>query len=146
MIGSKLNQLNSMKILLATKSSPRRQLLENIGIKNFKLVDSGFEENIDKTNLTSQEYVKLTCQGKFQNFIQNSNKDFHLAFFFDTITVDKTDKIFEKPKNEQEHFNTIKGFAGDKHFTMTYFVLAYNVNKLNELYNIQNDASEGIYI
>jgi septum formation protein len=139
MLGSIIGQLNKMDILLATKSQPRREILTKIGFNNFKLVDSGFPENIDKSGISADEYVTATCKGKFESFIQNpENKNFHFAFFFDTITVDKKGNIFEKPKDAQAHFDTIKAFSGDKHYTMTYFVIAYNPSKLIEFYGSKN--------
>ena len=58
-----LPALNKLRIVLASQSPRRIQLLTNIGL-HFRAITSAFEENLDKEIYTPQEYVCHTAKAK----------------------------------------------------------------------------------
>ena len=66
-----------MKIVLGSSSPRRKAILKGVGISKFRVEKSTFEEDIEKTGLTPEEYVMKTCEGKV-NELKSRLKDFDL--------------------------------------------------------------------
>ena len=144
MLTSFMKELNKMKVALVSKSKPRRDILEDIGFSNLLIVESGFKENLDTTTMTNEQYVMGTCRGKFESFrARQLQQGFALCFFCDTIKVDPSGKICEKPINEKEHFEMMRAFAGKEHQVHTAFIISYNPKRLAEAMGLDASAFEG---
>lgn len=64
MLAGYLEYLNTTRVILGSKSTPRKSLLESSGLK-FEIMDSEFEEDLAKENFeTPNLYVKATSYGK----------------------------------------------------------------------------------
>ena len=87
-----------MKVILASQSIGRRELLEKVQWFPFTVLPSDFEENLDKSKFaTPIDYVRATCQGKVDALmLQLKTLSWDLVIFADTI-CNLDGKIIEKP-------------------------------------------------
>lgn len=76
----------------------RKNIFDSTGYK-YKICKSDFEENLDKTGKTAEQYCLMTCKGKFDDLCEKlKNENFDVLVTGDTICV-KDNVILEKPKN-----------------------------------------------
>src|ERR1700754_495143 len=72
-----LNAMKGKRIILASASPRRRQLLAQIGLRDIEIVPSSFEENLPKS-MSAVEYVSQTATEKaldvYRKEIDNSEK------------------------------------------------------------------------
>ena len=65
MLLSIIDELNQKKIVLASGSENRKQMLQSTGLTNFIVSPSNFEENLPKEDFkTSVDYVIMTSKMK----------------------------------------------------------------------------------
>jgi septum formation protein len=111
-----LKNLENKKILLASKSPRRKQLLQNAGIQ-FELINSKEVEEIipdGYANKKAAEYLaELKASAYEDEIIENT-----LLIAADTIVCLKND-ILGKPKDHTEAFDMIKSLSGKKHKVIT---------------------------
>ena len=106
-----------MKIILATKSPRRKELLSMI-VDNFEVITSDVDENINET-LTPQELVKKLAYIKAKTvFDKTSDMHERVVIGSDTIVV-KNNVIYGKPKDHDDAVNMIKQLKNGKHEVMT---------------------------
>lgn len=102
-----------MKIILASGSPRRKEILEKIGL-NFVVEETGFEE---KTTLTKPEQiVKFFASEKAKSLISKYPLDLIIAA--DTIVV-LGKKIMGKPRNNLEAKEMLNKLSGKTHTVMT---------------------------
>ena len=123
-----LKELNQKKIVLGS-SSPRRKsiLAENIGITRFEVEKSTFEEDIDKSGLTPEQYVKMTCEGKLDE-LKTRLKDFDILICADTV-VCHDGRVFEKPKDKETAIAMLRVLSGTTHEVLTAVAIFLNEKK-----------------
>ena len=115
-----LNFLNSKKIILASNSFYRQQVLKDLKI-NFSVLPSGFSEDLQKTN--PNDYVMKTVYGKYDYFLKQYPKiDADILIFGDTI-VDLDGVILEKPKDEDEMIKFLKSFSNNSVKVITSIIV-----------------------
>ncbi|OAL38678.1 septum formation protein Maf [Fonsecaea nubica] len=108
-----LNLLRNKRIILASQSPRRKQLLGQIGLHNVEIIPSKFEENLPKT-LSPFEYVLATATQKalavYKQEVDNQAKgEPGLIIAADTIVVSSLGEILEKPTSEAHHIAMLKG-------------------------------------
>ncbi len=135
--------INKHKIVLASSSPQRKNLLENLGLK-FEVIPSNFPEDLEKT--FPIDYVKLTSEKKFESFlIENPNLNFNILITADTI-VEHKGFILEKPKTDQDVYNWFHGYSNNKVTCYTSVVFGFikkNENsQLNECYKYKQFISQ----
>lgn len=108
-----LEQLRSKRVILASASPRRKQILSYLGLPNIEIIPSNTPEDFPKT-LTPFEYALKTATHKaltvYQQQLDHPEKDDPaLIIAADTIVVDtiKGD-ILEKPRSEAQHFSMLK--------------------------------------
>jgi len=108
-------QLKGKRIILASASPGRKQLLAQIGLTNLEITPSTLPENLSKSTLGPFEYVLQTAVQKsmdvYQKALANtiaSIPDPALVIAADTIVVTKTGHILEKPRSEADHIAMLK--------------------------------------
>lgn len=120
--------LNSQRIVLASGSPRRKQILENVGI-TVEVIPSTFEEKLDKGNFQGPaQYVMETALQKTLQVVQATDKDKHppdLTIGADTV-VTMDNKIFEKPRDKEDAFQMLSSFSGRSHTVYTGVVLVTN--------------------
>uniref|UniRef100_A0A0B6Z6B4 Uncharacterized protein n=1 Tax=Arion vulgaris TaxID=1028688 RepID=A0A0B6Z6B4_9EUPU len=119
-----IHVLNAQKIILASSSPRRKQLLENIGLK-FDVLSSTFEENLDKSKYTPSEYVLETARLKTQEVAEKlrvSGSLPDLLIGADTV-VSQDNEIFEKPRDKSDAVRILSCLNGKSHTVFTGVVI-----------------------
>ena len=115
-----MSKLNSRRIVLASSSPRRKELLKNAGITKFEVFSSSFEETVDKSRiLDPASYVKKMACGKARDIwrrVCGGTKD--LVIGADTI-VYLDGRIFEKPKDEADAVSMLSMLSGRTHTVYT---------------------------
>lgn len=88
-----------MKIILASQSPRRKELLEQIGIKDYEIIVSQLEEKMD-TGLKIEERAKKSSFQKAKVVLDKTEGD-RIVIGADTV-VEKDEKIYGKPKDRAE--------------------------------------------
>ena len=107
-----LNLIRNKRVILASASPRRKQLLAQIGLTKVEIVPSKFEEDLPKTS-TPFEYVLATATAKamavYQQEADNVNQtEPGLIIAADTIVVSAMGEILEKPRSEVDHITMLK--------------------------------------
>ena len=112
-----LQKIRGKRIILASASPRRKQLLAQIGLSNVLVIPSTAPEDLAKT-LAPFEYVLLTAEQKAMNVyraeIDNPAGEPALIVAADTVVVSMTGEILEKPRSEKEHFATLQKLRDQK--------------------------------
>ncbi|KAK3099936.1 hypothetical protein FSP39_012123 [Pinctada imbricata] len=120
-----LHQLNSQRLVLASGSPRRKQILENIGLK-FDVIPSNFEENLDKSSFKHPaDYARETAKRKALEVakrLQGSDNPADLVIGADTV-ITQDDMLFEKPSNKEHAREMLTKFSGGSHFVCTGVIL-----------------------
>ncbi|KAJ5167346.1 dTTP/UTP pyrophosphatase [Penicillium canariense] len=108
-----LNNLRDKRVILASQSPRRRQIIAYLGLPNIEIIPSNADENLPKT-LTPFEYVLGTATMKARAVYE---KEIHneelgepaLILAADTIVVDVVNEsILEKPRSEAHHVSMLR--------------------------------------
>src|SRR3984957_9334991 len=107
-----LTLVRNKRVILASASPRRKQLLASIGLTNIEIIPSTFAENLPKS-ISPYEYVLATATEKAQAVyrveINNESKgEPGLIVAADTIVVSHSGEILEKPRNEAQHITMLK--------------------------------------
>lgn len=117
-------ELNNKKVILASKSPRRKELLENIGLK-FEILPSDIEEKID--NYTDfGDFVMQLAKMKGEHIAKNYEEA--IVISSDTVVV-IDGKILEKPKDREDAFKMLKMLSGNYHDVYTSIFVKDNYLK-----------------
>ncbi|XP_003747026.1 probable bifunctional dTTP/UTP pyrophosphatase/methyltransferase protein [Galendromus occidentalis] len=127
MIGPYLERLNRLRIILASASARRKEILEQIGLK-FDVVPSAFEENLDKSSFKEpQDYALRNSELKAKQ-VAESVDAFDLIIACDTIVTCRG-SIYEKPKDPSVAIQMLKDLSGstsEVHSGLTFVTVDSN--------------------
>lgn len=104
-----------MRIILASKSPRRRELME-LAEFNYEVIPSTVVEKWDKA-LNVEENSKEIAYQKAKDVFDNTSGD-RVVIGSDTIVVND-DEVYGKPKDLDEAFEMIKNLQGKKHTIFT---------------------------
>tara|TARA_B100000768_G_scaffold53994_1_gene52472 strand:+ start:344 stop:751 length:408 start_codon:yes stop_codon:yes gene_type:complete len=107
--------LKNYKVLLASGSKRRHQLLEGLEIK-FKIITHNIKESYPN-NLKGSQITDFISKKK-SLLLLNDLKENELLITSDTIVWFK-EKAIEKPKNKQEAREMLEELSGEKHQVFT---------------------------
>ena len=112
-----------MKIILASKSPRRKELLEGYGA-NIEIVPSDADEDIKENN--PSELVKKLSDIKASSVYQSvkNQMDDALVLGADTV-VYAEGKILGKPSDREDAYKMIKTISGNVHSVFTGFTIIY---------------------
>ena len=96
------------KIVLASKSYWRKALLEQIGLRDFEIVESDYEEDMDALD-DPRELAKFLALKKGEAVAEKFEDAIILSG--DTFIVFEG-KFFGKPKDSEDAKQTLKMFSG----------------------------------
>ncbi|KAL1861161.1 hypothetical protein Plec18170_001676 [Paecilomyces lecythidis] len=108
-----LIDLRSKRVILASASPRRKQIISYLGLNNVEVIPSNTPEDFPKT-MTPFEYVLATATEKattvYRQEIDNEEKgEPGLILAADTVVVDiTTGTILEKPRSEGHHIAMLK--------------------------------------
>lgn len=100
-----------MKIILASKSPRRRELLERMGLE-FTCMNSEFDESAVE-GLPPEELVCRLSEGKAQSVAARAGEDALIIAADTVVALDGT--ILGKPKDELEAFKMLSTLSGVRH-------------------------------
>lgn len=107
-----LASIRGCRIILASASPRRRQLLAQIGLSNLVVIPSTVPEAFPKT-LSPFEYVLQTATQKamtvYSAQIDSPDGEPALVIAADTVVVSPRGQILEKPRSEADHIAMLKG-------------------------------------
>ncbi|KAI8582736.1 hypothetical protein K450DRAFT_170543 [Umbelopsis ramanniana AG] len=122
-----LQRLKSKRVVLASASPRRREIIRNLGL-NFDVVPSLFPENLDKSTFREPSgYVSETSKGKALEVYQrlkDENCPVDLVIGLDTIVV-IDDRILEKPGTPENALAMLKSLRGRIHSVYTAVTFVY---------------------
>ena len=101
-----------MKVLLASKSPRRVEILEKI-VKEFEVVQSNFDENTIDFKGDVEKYVKDLSRNKAIEVSKRLNEP-SIVIAADTV-VFQNGKVLEKPKSEEDAFSMLSSLSGNTH-------------------------------
>jgi len=119
-----------MRIILASQSERRKELLDLIGLK-YEIIVSNCEEIINP-ELTIEEQSKQLAYIKAKTVFDETGGN-RLVIGSDTMVI-KDGKLYGKPENEEEAIKMIETLQGDKHQVITSLCVLVKSNKNYEEY------------
>ena len=103
------------KIILASSSPRRVQLLKQLGVKGFETIDHSYNEQKIDSNLSVGKKVVKLSQLKAQSILKK-NKKFKGFIISGDTEVYRCGKIYSKTHNEIQVKEYLKNLSGKKHF------------------------------
>lgn len=107
--------MKKRRVILASASPRRKEIMEQAGYK-FEVMVSSKEEFY--TSVTPDSIVKELALLKASDIADQIEQRDTVIIGADTVVAFR-EKILGKPKSEQEAFEMIQGFQGDKHQVYT---------------------------
>jgi septum formation protein len=107
-----LTRLRNRRVILASASPRRKQLLAQIGLTNVEIIPSNFAEDLVKGS-SPFDYVLETANAKamavYKQEADNEEKgEPGIIIAADTIVVNSNGDILEKPRSEVEHITMLQ--------------------------------------
>lgn len=117
-----------MKVILASKSPRRKELLQTI-FKDFECIPSQKEEKIDK-KLNYKKMAEKLSEQKAEDVFSQTTGD-RLVVGSDTMVV-LNKKIYGKPKDEADAHKMLKSLSGKTHIVVTGICLIKEENGISQ--------------
>ncbi|ETV66622.1 septum formation protein Maf, variant [Aphanomyces astaci] len=128
MLPPALQRLHAWRVVLASQSPRRLELLTNLGL-HFDVVPSTFEENLDKRQFpTPEHYVIENAKQKALEVLQRltaQGTTVDLVIGCDTV-VSHEGRILEKPKDEEDAFSMLTSLSNAKHDVFSGVALCFS--------------------
>lgn len=105
-----------MRIILASQSPIRCELLKQMGIQNFEIIVSNADETLEK-GLAIEEQSKILAYKKAKTIYDKTNGD-RLIIGADTMIL-KDNKVYGKPKDKQDAINMLNELKNTYHTVIT---------------------------
>jgi septum formation protein len=102
-----------MRIILASNSPRRKELLMQIGVE-FEIIPSNFEEQA--FDLAPSKLVEHFAYMKAKDVAQTVKND---ALVIGSDTIVYLDEIMGKPKNREDAFNMLRKLSGKQHHVLS---------------------------
>ncbi len=136
--------MNRVKIILASGSPRRRDLLEQMGfdVKVVKVqADESFPHSSEVNSIA--EYI---ANKKLESFYEQNGMQNDIVITADTIVV-KDGVVLGKPNDKDEAAKYLTGLSGNKHFVITGVCIGFGEGKrcfsdISEVYFDQIDNEE----
>ncbi len=126
---------NMKKIVLASTSPRRKEILKNLGLK-FETISPKYDENIEN-KIFSYEKIEEIAKNKCAsviNYVDNNS----IVISADTVVIYKNE-VMGKPKDYQEAFKMLSKLNGETHKVVTAVCVTDCANK-NQI--IKSETSE----
>jgi len=105
------------RFILASQSPRRRELLSQIGVKDFTILVPEADESYDPT-LTPQEIVCAICRKKIKAAVELAKDDDAIIIAADTMVFLDGLRL-GKPRNEEDAANMLRSLSGRTHVVCT---------------------------
>lgn len=124
-----LQNLRTKRVVLASQSPRRRQIIAHLGLPNIEIIPSTFAEDLPHT-LEPFEYVLATAEQKARDvyareIVNEVKGEPALILAADTVVVDaQSGAILEKPRSEAHHVAMLKSLRGVKNHKVFTAIVA----------------------
>ncbi len=115
------------RIILASNSPRRRELLENIGL-NFEVIPDDTPEPMDGFDLP-EETVMFLARFKGENIAARLGKTEDAVIISADTVVAIDNQILGKPKSKEEAFEMLNALSGRQHSVYTGVYIRENITK-----------------
>lgn len=125
-----MNINNKYKIILASSSPRRREILEKMGLE-FEVIPSDYEEILDNADFSYQKIEELAYNKAraVMNTLKISPLTLHYSIILSADTVVVLDnEILGKPQNEEDAVSMLKRLSGRKHSVVTSVCVINSTN------------------
>ena len=102
------------QIILASQSNARKELLKQLGIKNFKIISHDIDETIYEIRSSVSSSVLNISYLKAESVKEKYKNNKNIIISADTI-VYRANKIFHKPKSKEEVRRHLNNLSSRKH-------------------------------
>ena len=114
-----------MKLILASKSPRRKEILENLNVK-FGIITCETDESTNEKD--GERYVKEIAlrKGEAVKYMLESQgklEDDHIILSADTVVVSSDGEIMGKPRDREDAKRMIQAFSGKPHFVISGIAL-----------------------
>ncbi len=116
------------KLVLASKSPRRKQILSNSGLE-FTIIPSNYDEKMPGGEFKPEMISELAFRKAEETALRCDKNSVILGA--DTVVVHKN-HVLGKPKTKQDAYNMLKELSGDTHYVVTGVCLIDNSN--NNIY------------
>ncbi|KAJ3041464.1 hypothetical protein HDV00_009260 [Rhizophlyctis rosea] len=121
---SYIQELARFRIILASGSPRRKEILERLGLK-FEVIASSFPEDLDKSSFkTAADYAKENALQKAKEVYSRVKDPKAFIISADTVVV-LDNEILEKPKDADDARRTLQSLSGRKHQVVTGVALTF---------------------
>ena len=121
MLEPTIEALTACRVILASGSPRRHEIIQKLGIKA-EIVPSLYDENLDRSSYKNHgEYIQDLAKYKVQEVYNRLKKDLISPFLIigaDTM-VTMGNLIYGKPKNESHAFEMLSSLANKEHIVIT---------------------------
>lgn len=124
------------KIILASSSPRRKDILESMGLK-FEIIPSDYEENLDNFNFDYKKIEHLALQKAIS--VANSIDENALVIGADTVVV-LDGQILGKPQNEDEAKNMLKSLSNKTHFVVTSHCVINSKTSEQKIMSVESEV------
>jgi len=122
-----------MKIILASKSKRRQELLKMINL-NYEVVPALKEEIIDNNLTYLQNCINISLNKALE--VKDKTMGDRIIISCDTIVV-KDNKIYGKPKNSEEAYNMLKKLSNTSHDVISCLTVLQVKNNVEKVFQKQ---------
>ncbi len=105
-----------MDIILASKSPRRRALLEQMGVRNFRVITPDIDEHMDR-DLPPAELVRQISEEKARAVAAQAGPDAIVIAADTVVALDGV--VLGKPADEEEAFRMLSLLSGNRHQVYT---------------------------
>ncbi|XP_003701824.1 dTTP/UTP pyrophosphatase [Megachile rotundata] len=133
MLEQTIEALTKSRVILASGSPRRHEIIQKLGIKP-EVVPSLYDENLDRSAYKSYgEYIQNLAKYKVEEVYNRMKKDLAPPFLIigaDTM-VTMGNLIYGKPKNESQAFEMLSSLANKEHTVITGVCLKTSNTEVN---------------
>lgn len=117
-----------MKFIFASNSPRRKKLLSNFNL-DIKFIPHRFDENSIDKNIEPYSYCEIISKEKANSLVDIYPNQTILSA--DTIVLSPQNKIFEKPKDEEEAYRMLRELSGKEHQVLTGVSIIQKQTQIN---------------
>ncbi|CAG8598432.1 24651_t:CDS:2 [Cetraspora pellucida] len=141
-----LQKLKDKRIVLASGSPRRKEILSNMGL-NFDVVPSKFPETLDKSKYSPLDYVVTNATEKglevYKRLLEEGQK-VDLVIAADTVVV-FGGEILEKPKDKKDALNMLRKLNRNSHCVYTGIALVYPKGESDYAISTSTENTEVVF-
>ena len=136
------------KIILASASPRRAEILKNIGlefkVKSFEIDESPYEKE------HPEDYVKRISEGKLKEALKFFKDNKYIIITADTVVY--KDKFLQKPKSKKEAIDMLRLISGTDHYVYSAISVSKNhkiltkLSKTRVVFHNMNDEEINWYV